>query len=541
MGFFQGLATGLAEGSTTAINKDMTRRQKQIDATVNRIADRRERQLEKADVHDESVKEYYEEIANEFDGDNVAALAAYNAMGGTLSSVKLIMDDYRQTKLVDPTTMSLSDRLGQEGMTYDKAKFGNISFDDALESLYKDVPTTEASDVQYQDTGLLSRLGLGKKDAGKSIAAQVNALIPGREAGEDYNISGATFDRTGMLAGELAKKEFEKGSMGELKANYFTDSTDQRLTEKQRQEARKNYDDIIASENIGKGLATNSSIASAYNIRVRNLQTYINNNTNTMQELVIGGVTYRTDDGTKETQIKKMMDNVNEEFSGVLIDSLTNLPISAAAESWLKLSGNDKYYKVANTEDKTGGGGGLTAEEQAAAEEEAAAAAAAAAAAKTNTITLGRGKLAQTFNIPEEDDENLNKPDKGMANFIAKNTQNYLDGEILGSTIKSKDKSSSSAILDFFVKKWDSHKEEVNYNLSLLPENEQVAAKQKLESMFPQLLEALDREQRNTGVIFRDNVEQYREVMDNLKNGKYSYGGETLEKEKEPESVFNSN
>ena len=112
---------------------------------------------------------------------------------------------------------------------------------------------------------------------------------------------------------------------------------------------------------------------------------------------------------------------------------------------------------------------------------------------------------------------------------------------ILGPTIQSKDKSNPSAILNFFVKKWDSHKEEVNYNLSLLPENEQVAAKQKLESMFPQLLEALDREQRNTGVIFRDNVEQYREVMDNLKNGKYSYGGETLEKEKEPESVFNSN
>tara|TARA_R110000822_G_scaffold34785_2_gene98541 strand:- start:1145 stop:2851 length:1707 start_codon:yes stop_codon:yes gene_type:complete len=353
MGFFQGLATGLAEGSTTAINKDMTRRQKQIDATINRIADRRERQLEKADVHDESVKEYYEEIAQEFEGDNVAALAAYNAMGGTLNSVKLIMDDYRQTKLSDPNTMSLSERLGQDGITYDKAKFGNISFDDALESLYKDVPTTEASDVQYQDTGLLSRLGLGKKDAGKSIAAQVNALIPGREAGEDYNISGATFDRTGMIASEVAKRELERGSMGELKAKYFTDSTNQSLTLKQRQEARQYYDDIIASENIGKGLATNSSIASAYNIRMQTLQRYIDNNTNMTEDLVIDGVTYKADDGTKETQIQKMTDNVNEEFSGVLIDPLTKLPISAAAEQWLKLSGNDKYYKVAKTEDKT--------------------------------------------------------------------------------------------------------------------------------------------------------------------------------------------
>ena len=308
MGFFQGLATGLAEGSTTAINKDMTRRQKQIDATMNRIADRRERQLEKADVHDESVEEYYKEIANEFEGDNVAALAAYNAMGGTLNSVKLIMDDYRQTKLTDPTTMSLSERLGQDGITYDKAKFGNISFDDALESLYKDVPTTEASDVQYQDTGLLSRLGLGKKDAGKSIAAQVNALIPGREAGEDYNISGATFDRTGMLSQRLFEEQFKNKKLEEIEASLYSDFT--KAPDGPEKEAlRLELDRLKKYRDEGNNNFTSTELYRGYSTVLSNFNQKIEDMTNDFEgysTMTIDDVVYSSEDGTYAPKVAEL-------------------------------------------------------------------------------------------------------------------------------------------------------------------------------------------------------------------------------------------
>ena len=308
MGFFRGLATGLAEGSTEAIKNDMTRRQKQIDEITSFAAGQRADQLADANEHDASVEELFTEISNDLNGDNVAALAAWNAAGGTLSSVTSFMEDYRNTKGTLGDDYKLSDKLSLKGLTYDRAKFGDINFDDALESLYKDVPTTEASDIQYQDTGLLSKIGLGRKDEGKSIADQVNALIPGREAGEDYNISGATLDRTGMLSQRLFEEDLRPKNFEALEAGLYSEFT--KAPDGPKKEAMGlELDRLKKYRDEGNNNFTSTELYRGYSTVLSNFNQKIKDMTNDFEgysTMTIDDVVYSSEDGTYAPKVAEL-------------------------------------------------------------------------------------------------------------------------------------------------------------------------------------------------------------------------------------------
>ena len=60
-----------------------------------------------------------------------------------------------------------------------------------------------------QDTGLLSKIGLGDSDMGGKVSSQINELIPARTRTAIKGLTGAAFDRSGTITSITQKQAIE--------------------------------------------------------------------------------------------------------------------------------------------------------------------------------------------------------------------------------------------------------------------------------------------------------------------------------------------
>lgn len=202
-GFGTGLATGLAESVDQSLKTAMDKRDKEISRARQFWETRQAQKMDLADEHDRRAEAALGKLIGEFKGDVAKGLAAYQAVGGDVDSVEAYLTDLTDTRKA-VGQYDITEKLNLDGV--DMSQFADITREQALGSIRMEVKPV---DVQMEDTGLLSKVGLGMKNMGEAVSTQINQNIPPRERDAIASIAGATMDRTGMISNIKHKAEMQ--------------------------------------------------------------------------------------------------------------------------------------------------------------------------------------------------------------------------------------------------------------------------------------------------------------------------------------------
>lgn len=208
MGLFSGsFGTGLITGLATSVDKSLTdamdKRDEELSSARKFWQTRQAQKMDLAEARDARVKKSLNRMIDEFDGNVAQGLAAYKAAGGDPDQVESFIANLDETRNAG-LTYNIKDKLKLDGV--DLSQFGDLTREQAFASERTEL---KGVDVQMEDTGLLSKIGLGMKDMGKGISEDVNELVAPREQEAIEGITGAVLDRSGMITSERYKREVE--------------------------------------------------------------------------------------------------------------------------------------------------------------------------------------------------------------------------------------------------------------------------------------------------------------------------------------------
>jgi len=307
--FGSGLITGLATSVDKSLKDAMDKRDEEASAARKFWQTRQAQKMDLADVHDARAEKALGQFINEFGGDVAKGLAAYQAVGGDVDSAEGFLSNLTDTRNKG-IAYNIQDKLSTDGI--DLSQFADLSQEEALASVRMEVKPV---DIQMQDTGLLSKLGLSAGDTGKSVSDAINKLIPAREREAIAGLTGATLDRSGMAIA----KEYEDTALGQIpkldqqiaiNTKILLDGKDvlgNALTPLQIQQRKIKQAaliaaqaDQIARENPDVGQMTGARISSTYGTMLSKLQTdnayVVTDNIPTIQ--VAGGELLKGSDAT---------------------------------------------------------------------------------------------------------------------------------------------------------------------------------------------------------------------------------------------------
>jgi hypothetical protein len=192
-GFGTGLATGLAESVDQSLKTAMEKREKELSRARTFWETRQAQKMDLADDHDKRAGEALDQFIAEFDGDVAKGLAAYKHFK-TVDKAEAGLAEIEATRAALPGPYKLEDHFSFKGI--DLGQFADLSREDAFASIRAEV---KPLDIQMQDTGLLSKIGLGDSDMGGRVSSQINELIPPRTRTAISGLTGAAFDRSGTI------------------------------------------------------------------------------------------------------------------------------------------------------------------------------------------------------------------------------------------------------------------------------------------------------------------------------------------------------
>jgi hypothetical protein len=280
--FGSGLITGLATGLDKSLKDAMDKRDEEVSVARKFWQTRQAQKMDLADAHDARAEKALGQFINEFGGDVAKGLAAYQAVGGDVDSAEGFLANLTDTRNKG-LSYNIEDKLSTDGI--DLTQFADLSKADALSSVRMEVKPV---DIQMQDTGLLSKLGLSAGDTGKALSDGINKLIPAREREAIEGLTGATLDRSGMAIA----KEYETTAQAQIgtleqqiaiNTSILLDGKDvlgNALTPLQIQERKIKQAaliaaqaDKIARENPDVGQMTGARISSTYGTMLSKLQT----------------------------------------------------------------------------------------------------------------------------------------------------------------------------------------------------------------------------------------------------------------------------
>ena len=191
-GFGTGLATGLAESVDQSLKTAMEKREKELSRARTFWETRQAQKMDLADDHDKRAGEALDQFIDEFNGDVAKGLAAYKHFK-TVDKAEAGLAEIEATRTA-LGKYDVNDYFSFEGI--DLSQFADLSREDAFASIRAEV---KPLDIQMQDTGLLSKIGLGDSDMGGRVSSQINELIPPRTRTAISGLTGAAFDRSGTI------------------------------------------------------------------------------------------------------------------------------------------------------------------------------------------------------------------------------------------------------------------------------------------------------------------------------------------------------
>lgn len=211
--FGTGLAKGLAEGTTKALQDAMDKREEELSTAQKYMMIRQQQKQEKADTEDVRIKENLNRFIDEFGGDVARGLAAYKAAGGSADRAEAFFAEVDETRS-SGLDYNLMDKFKADNIDF--SQFGDLTPEKAFASVRTEITPIS---VQMQDTGLLSKVGLGRKDMGADVSDAVNARIPSVEREGIEGLVGGVLDRSGTISSIRAKNELEE-ALGSLSKQY---------------------------------------------------------------------------------------------------------------------------------------------------------------------------------------------------------------------------------------------------------------------------------------------------------------------------------
>ena len=200
--FGSGLVEGLAESVDQSLKSAMEKREKELSRAREFWMTRQAQKMDLADDHDKRAGDALDAFITEFNGDVAKGLAAYKhfkTVDGAEAGLKEIEDSRAALGQFD-----VNDYFSFEGI--DLGQFADLSREDAFASIRAEV---KPLDIQMQDTGLLSKIGLGDSDMGGKVSSQINELIPARTRTAIKGLTGAAFDRSGTITSITQKQAIE--------------------------------------------------------------------------------------------------------------------------------------------------------------------------------------------------------------------------------------------------------------------------------------------------------------------------------------------
>ena len=202
-GFGSGLATGLAESVDQSLKNAMEKREKELSRARTFWETRQAQKMDLADDHDKRAGEALDQFIAEFDGDVAKGLAAYKHFK-TVDKAEAGLAEIEATRAALPGPYNLEDHFSFKGI--DLGQFADLSREDAFASIRAEV---KPIDIQMQDTGLLSKIGLGDSNMGAKLSAEINELIPARTRTAIKGLTGAAFDRSGTITSITQRNALE--------------------------------------------------------------------------------------------------------------------------------------------------------------------------------------------------------------------------------------------------------------------------------------------------------------------------------------------
>lgn len=218
MGIFGGsFSTGLVTGFATSVDQSlqdaMAKRDEELSTAKKYMMIRQQQKQDKADEEDARIKKNLNRFIEEFGGDVAKGLAAYKAAGGSADSAEAFFADVDETRGAG-LDYNLMDKFKADNIDF--TQFSDLTAEKAFASVRTEIKPV---DIQMQDTGLLSKIGLGRKDMGSGISAEINQMIPPVEKEAISGLSGAILDRTGTLSSIRVKNELET-ALGALEQRF---------------------------------------------------------------------------------------------------------------------------------------------------------------------------------------------------------------------------------------------------------------------------------------------------------------------------------
>jgi len=279
--FGTGLVTGLATSIDTSLRDAMKKREEEMTRVQKFEMERKAKKQDEAEKEDKRIEKAYDTLLKEFGGDEAKALAAYQAIPGGIDEVETYLKDVSDTRATADPNYNIVDKFKFDGIDFEEV--GDITRERALGSLRTEVKPV---DVQMTDTGLLSKIGLGKDDMGAEVSARVNEAIPTRERKAIENLIGGTVDRTGLLTNLKYKQELESSAIGIKKQienntiaimngktldDEILNEADILLLEQQTARLLSSLSNINRAADPSGGGPSASQVASAYNSRLSDL------------------------------------------------------------------------------------------------------------------------------------------------------------------------------------------------------------------------------------------------------------------------------
>jgi len=190
--FGSGFATGLAESVDQSLKTALDKREKEMSRAREFWMTRQAQKMDLADDHDKRAGDALDAFITEFNGDVAKGLAAYKHFK-TVDGAEAGLAEIEASRAA-LGKFDVNDYFTFEGI--DLGQFTDLSREDAFASIRAEV---KPMDIQMQDTGLLSKIGLGDSDMGGKVSSQINELIPARTRTAISGLTGAAFDRSGTI------------------------------------------------------------------------------------------------------------------------------------------------------------------------------------------------------------------------------------------------------------------------------------------------------------------------------------------------------
>lgn len=356
--FGTGLAKGLAEGTTRALQDAMDKREEELSTAQKYMMIRQQQKQEKADTEDARIKENLNRFIDEFNGDVARGLAAYKAAGGSADRAEAFFAEVDETRS-SGLDYNLMDKFKADNIDF--SQYGDLTPEKAFASVRTEITPIS---VQMQDTGLLSKVGLGRKDMGADVSDAVNARIPSVEREGIEGLVGGVLDRSGTISSIRAKNELED-AVGSLSDQYDTvtsklttgkDAFGRDLPKNQMLELRLQQADLVAAINA-KTIATDGAtstgptgteISSLYKTRLANepsLKTYSKNDQTGVITMLVNGEIVEGKDA--DTAYDAAFETLKENFvRDAILDENGNYVSTDAKYTAKALSMGDAVTKV---------------------------------------------------------------------------------------------------------------------------------------------------------------------------------------------------